>query len=136
MLRWRPHLSWSCCVCWQAQSARHLAFLRQLSPSSKCLSSGFAGPQKQRVTSVYWYMSRLRLQGPVASRDVMWWHFIPGLGRRHLGWSQHSWWQIPHRNRSNSPQAGQVHHVLEVVPALPDYRLFLLIFRWFCKRLI
>lgn len=34
-------------------------------------SSGFAGPQKQRVTSVYWYVSGLRLQGPVASRDVM-----------------------------------------------------------------
>ena len=29
------------------------------------------GPQKQRVTSVYRYVSRLRLQGPVASRAVM-----------------------------------------------------------------
>ena len=91
MPRWRPHLSWSYCVCWQVQSGRHLAFLRQLLPSSKCLSSGFGGPQKQRVTSLYFtwhhvycYLSGLRLQGPVASRGVMKWYFIPGLGLRHL----------------------------------------------------
>lgn len=43
---------------------------------------------------------------------------------------------IPHRSRSSGPQGGQFHHVLEVVPALPNYRLLLLIFRWFCKHLI
>ena len=52
MPRWRPHLSWSC-VCWQVQSGMHLAFLRQLSPSSKCLPSSFGDTQKQRVASIW-----------------------------------------------------------------------------------